>query len=246
MEEFLLYIFVGFLAQLVDGALGMAFGLIGTSVMLAGGVAPSMASASVHAAEVFTTGLSGLSHWRFGNIRWPIVARLALPGAIGGAIGAYTLTEMPAELIKPVVNVYLTAIGVWILFRAWRQRIATADFPRWLPGLGLGGGFLDAIGGGGWGSMVTSTLIGQGTHPRYAIGTVSLSEFFVTLTVSATFMLTIGLELWPIILGLIIGGGCAAPLAAYAAKHVPPRLLMLIVGSVIIGLSVYGLVRQFG
>jgi len=241
VEDFLLYVAVGFLAQLVDGALGMAFGLIGTSVMLAGGVPPAVASASVHAAEVFTTAISGSAHWRFGNVRWNIVARLAVPGAIGGAIGAYVLASAPAETIRPFVNAYLVGMGCWILWKAFHKRIVESALPRWTPLLGFGGGFLDATGGGGWGPLVTSTLIGQGGHPRYVIGSVSLSEFVVTLTVSATFLMTIGLELWPVIAGLILGGSIAAPLAAFAAKHVPMRGLMVLVGLIIIALSGYAL-----
>lgn len=240
-EDFALYVAVGFLAQLVDGGIGMAFGLLGTSVMMAGGVPPALASASVHAAEVFTTALSGISHWRFGNVRWSIVGRLALPGAIGGALGAYILTTVPVDIIKPVVNVYLIVLGLWILWKAFRKRLAATEPPGWIPALGLGGGFLDAIGGGGWGSLVTSTLIGQGSQPRFVIGSVSLSEFFVTLTVSATFLTTIGLELWPIIAGLSLGGGMAAPLAAVVAKLIPSRVLMIMAGLVIVGLSGFAL-----
>lgn len=240
-EDFALYVAVGFIAQLVDGALGMAFGLLSTSFMMAGGVPPAIASASVHAAEVFTTALSGAAHWRFGNVRWRIVGRLALPGAVGGALGAYILTTVPVDVIKPVVNVYLVVMGLWILWKAYRRRMPVAEPPRWTPVLGLGGGFLDAIGGGGWGPLVTSTLIGQGGQPRFVIGSVSLSEFFVTLTVSATFITTIGLELWPIIAGLILGGSVAAPLAAFVAKRVPARVLMIMAGSVIVGLSAFPL-----
>jgi hypothetical protein len=241
MEDFALYVAVGFIAQLVDGALGMAFGLLGTSVMMAGGVPPAIASASVHAAEVFTTAISGYSHWRFKNVDWNIARRLALPGAIGGALGAFILSSVPADTIRPVVDLYLLSMGSWILWRALRRYVAVSSLPNWLPALGLGGGFLDAIGGGGWGPIVTSTLIGRGAQPRFVIGSVSLSEFFVTLVVSATFLTTIGLELWPIIAGLILGGALAAPIAAIVASRLRARVLMIIVGLVIIGLSGFAL-----
>ena len=240
-EDFALYVAVGFLAQLVDGAIGMGFGLLGTSFMMAGGIPPAVASASVHAAEVFTTAMSGLSHWRFGNVHWGIVGRLALPGAIGGALGAYILTTVPVDIIKPMVNIYLVLMGLWILWKVFRRRLATVDPPSWISALGFGGGFLDAIGGGGWGPLVASTLIGQGGSPRFVIGSVSLSEFFVTLTVTATFLTTIGLELWPIIAGLILGGGVAAPLAAITTKYLPSRILMIMAGGMIVGLSTFSL-----
>lgn len=242
-EDFALFAAVGFLAQLVDGCIGMAFGLLGTSVLLATGMTPMVASAAVHTAEVFTTGISGFAHWRFGNVLWRLAFRLAIPGAVGGALGAYMLTTIPVEVIKPAINAYLLLMGSWILLKARRNWTAPAEPPAWTPVLGLGGGFLDAIGGGGWGPMVTSTLIGQGTAPRLVVGSVSLSEFIVTTTVSATFFGTIGLELWPIIAGLILGGALAAPLAAFAAKKIPARALMVLAASVILVLGVRGLIQ---
>jgi len=247
-DEFILFVAVGFAAQLVDGAIGMAYGLSGTTVMLSLGFPPATASASVHAAEVFTTGVSGLSHWRFGNVDWRFVRRLAVPGMLGGAAGAYLLTTLPGDAVAPFVSAYLLMMGAWILWKAFRDdRRAAADGPpRWIAPLGLGGGFLDAVGGGGWGPMVASTLLGHGTTPRVAIGSVNFAEFFVTATVSATFLGTIGLELWPIIVGLILGGALAAPLAAYAARTIPDRPLMILVGSVIVLLSIRGLVQAAG
>jgi uncharacterized membrane protein YfcA len=242
-DDFILFVVVGFAAQMVDGALGMAYGLTGTSVLLSFGIAPATASASVHAAEVFTTGLSGLSHWRFGNVRWSLVLRLAVPGMIGGAIGAYLLTMIPEQVVRPLVSVYLLLMGAWILSKAVRKSPRSADAPRWTGLLGLGGGFLDAIGGGGWGPLVTSTLLGHGTAPRHTIGSVNFTEFFVSLTISVTFLGTIGLELWPIITGLIIGGALAAPLAAYVTARVPDVPLMILVAAVIILLSIRNLVQ---
>ncbi len=236
-EDILLYIAVGFAAQMVDGAIGMAYGVTSSSVLLSMGIPPATASACVHAAETFTTAASGLSHWKFGNVDFKLVRRLAVPGAIGGAIGAYVLTHIDGNIIKPFIAAYLLLMGVFILWKALSDAPSPKDPPNRVAALGLAGGFMDSIGGGGWGPIVTTTLIGSGTTPRYAIGSVNLSEFFVTLTISATFMATIGLELFPIIAGLIAGGVIAAPLAAYTTKHLPDRALMLIVGSVIVLLS---------
>ena len=218
--------------------MGMAFGVIGTTIMLGIGVAPATASASIHAAEVVTTAVSGLSHWRVGNVQWRLVAALAIPGSIGGALGAYVLTNLPAETIRIVISVYLMAIGIWIVARGIFGHRNKPAPPKWTPILGLGGGFLDAIGGGGWGPMVTSTLLGHGNVARFTIGSVCLSEFFVTTSISLAFLFTIGLELWPIIAGLVVGGALAAPLGALAAKHLPERPLLVVVGCTLTLLSV--------
>lgn len=245
-EEILLYVAIGFLAQLIDGAIGMAYGVTSTSVLLNFGVPPATASACVHAAETFTTAASGVSHWRVGNVDFKLVRRLAIPGAIGGAIGAYLLSNVDGKLIQPYIAAYLLLMGCYILWKAVKTSPELKDPPENVAPLGFVGGFVDSIGGGGWGPIVTTSLIGRGTTPRYAIGSVSLSEFFVTLTISATFMLTIGLELWPIITGLIVGGVIAAPFAALAAKHLPARALMILVGCVIIILSVRTIAKALG
>ena len=242
-EDVLLFAAVGFAAQVIDGALGMAYGVTATTVRLSLGVAPPIASASVHAAEVFTTGASGLAHWWAGNVDKALLRRLAIPGMIGGAAGAYLLTTLPGSVIRPIVSAYLLVMGGLILWRALRPRPAQSPTPRHLTPLGLVGGFLDAIGGGGWGAMVTSTLIGQGAVPRLVIGSVNLAEFFVTMVVTATFVMTNGLELWPIITGLVLGGVIAAPFAALMTRHVPDRPLMVMVGAVIVLLSVRGLIQ---
>jgi hypothetical protein len=242
-DDFLLFVAVGLAAQMVDGAIGMAYGVISTSVLLSAGVSPAVASAAVHAAETFTTGASGLAHWRLGNIDRRLILRLAVPGMIGGAIGAYVLTAVPGEAIRPYVSGYLLLIGLFILWKALSARQVAAPPPSRVAPLGFAGGLLDSIGGGGWGPIVTSTLLGRGTTPRYAIGSVSLAEFFVTLTISATFLLTIGLQLWPIIAGLVVGGVLAAPLAAYATRHLPDKVLMVMVGCVVVILSSRGLLK---
>ncbi len=236
-EDFLLYVAVGLVAQMVDGAIGMAYGVASSTVLMSMGIPPATASACVHAAETFTTAASGASHWRLGNIDKKLVWRLAIPGMIGGVAGAYLLSNIDGTIIKPYVAGYLLLMGFFIVWKAVKTQIGNSDPPERVAPLGLIGGFLDSIGGGGWGPIVTSSLIGQGTTPRYAIGSVNLAEFFVTAAISGTFFLTIGLELWPIISGLIIGGVVAAPFAAYATKHLPDKALMIIVGCVVILLS---------
>lgn len=244
-EDLLTYIAVGFVAQMIDGSIGMAYGISSTSFLLSAGVAPATASACVHAAETFTTAASGLSHWKFGNVDFALVRRLAIPGAIGGAIGAYVLSNIDGGIIKPYIAAYLVLMGLFIIYKSFQLPVTQSDPPERVEVLGLAGGFMDSIGGGGWGPIVTTTLIGSGTKPRYAIGSVNLAEFFVTLTISATFMLTIGLELWPIIAGLIAGGLIAAPFAAYLTTKISDRALMAIVGLVIVGLSLRTILKAF-
>jgi uncharacterized membrane protein YfcA len=221
----------------------MAYGLTATSVLLGLGVAPVTASASVHAAEVFTTGASGFAHWRFGNVDRALFRKLLIGGVIGGAAGAYLLAMAPGGIIRPLVNAYLAVMGGVILWKALRRRPAHTKAPRHVAPLGLFGGFVDAIGGGGWGPLVTSTLIGRGVAPRLAIGSSNAAEFFITTTVSATFVATVGLELWPVIAGLVLGGELAAPFAAYVTRRLPDRPLMIIVAVVIILLSLRGLIQ---
>ncbi len=243
MIELVGFVFVGFLAQLIDGALGMAYGVTATSVLLQLGAPPAVASASVHAAEVFTTGASGLAHWRMRNVDWHLVVRLAVPGVIGGIVGAYLLSSFPADLVRPFVSLYLLVMGGVILVRAFGVKAEPLDLrthPVRL--LGLAGGFLDAVGGGGWGPVVASRLIGSGGTPRIVIGSVSFSEFFLTFSISVTFFATIGLELWPVITGLVIGGVLAAPLGALMAAKIPAKPLMIMVGCLVSLLSIANLV----
>jgi hypothetical protein len=241
-EDILLYVTIGFVAQMIDGAIGMAYGVTSTTVLLSFGVPPATASACVHAAETFTTGASGLAHWKLGNVDRNLMWRLALPGMLGGAIGAYLLSELPGDALKPFIAVYLLLLGVVIVWKAMATKPPEAPALHSVAPLGFFGGLLDAMGGGGWGPIVTSSLLGQGATPRYAIGSVNLAEFFVTLTISTTFFLTVGLSLWPIITGLIVGGLIAAPFAALATKHIPDKVLMLLVGCVVVLLSIRTLV----
>ena len=244
--DFLLFVIIGFAAQLIDGAIGMAYGLASTTILLSMGVAPATASASVHTAEVFTTAASSLSHWRLGNVDKTLFRRLVIPGVIGGACGAYLLSSVPGETIRPFVGVYLAIMGAVILWRALRRRYGTLAEPKQVEALGLAGGFLDAVGGGGWGPIVASSLISQGKKARLAIGSTNAAEFLVTVTISGTFVLTIVLELWPIILGLTLGGMLAAPFAAYVTRSLPDRPLMIIVGVIITLLSIREFVRSLG
>jgi uncharacterized membrane protein YfcA len=245
MDDVLLFVVVGFVAQMVDGAIGMAYGLTATSVLISLGTPPAVASASIHAAEIITTGASGLAHWRVGNVDLRLMARLAVPGAIGGVAGAMFAAWLPGDVIRPLVSLYLIAMGGLILWRAMHPRPEAPPQRRVVP-LGLTGGFLDAAGGGGWGPLVASTLIGRGNVPRIAIGSTNAAEFFVTFAITAAFFAAIGLELWPVILGLVVGGALAAPLAALVTRRLPDRPLMIIVGVVLMLLSLRNLLVAIG
>ncbi|MCA9977973.1 MAG: sulfite exporter TauE/SafE family protein, partial [Anaerolineales bacterium] len=236
-QSIVVFIVIGFLAQLIDGALGMAYGVSATSFLLAFGVPPAVASASVHTAEVFTTAVSGASHFRLGNVDKTLARKLIIPGVIGAVIGAYILSSVPGDVIKPYVSAYLIVMGFVILWKTLRKNELVSVQTRLIP-LGLIGGFFDTIGGGGWGPVVATTLLARGNTPRYTIGSVNLAEFFVTLAASLTFLLTIGITAWEPVVGLAIGGMLAAPVAAYVCKRVPARALMFVVSMLIIFLSV--------
>lgn len=244
LSALLPFILVGFAAQLIDGALGMAFGVI-TSTLLVGvvGVPPALASAKTHTVEIFTTGVSGINHLIHRNIDLRWFLRLVIPGMIGGALGAYVLTGIDGDAVKPFVLTYLAAVGLWILWRGLNHRIQLRD-PKVIAPLGLVGGFLDAAGGGGWGPVVTSNLMIQGAEPRKVIGTVNSVEFFVTLAISATFVTQLGLAQFSMaVVGLLIGGVIAAPLGAILAKRMPADKLMIFVGVVLTLTSAYGIYR---
>lgn len=238
------FILIGFAAQLVDGALGMAFGVICNTLLVAVlGVPPATASARIHVVEIFTTGASGLSHLFHGNIDWPLFWRLLIPGVIGGVLGAYVLTSLHADVVKPFVLGYLVLIGIWLLVRGvlYPPKISK---PKVVAPLAVVGGFLDAAGGGGWGPVVTSNLLVQGGEPRKIVGTVNSVEFFLALAVSIAFIANLGFEeiLGPT-LGLIIGGVAAAPLGAYMAKRFSPKVMLVMVGVVLTATSAFGLYR---
>ena len=238
------FILIGFAAQLVDGALGMAFGVICNTLLVAVlGVPPATASARIHVVEIFTTGASGLSHLFHRNIDWPLFWRLLIPGVIGGVLGAYVLSSLHAEIVKPFVLGYLVLIGIWLLIRGllYPPKIAK---PKVVAPLAVVGGFLDAAGGGGWGPVVTSNLLVQGGEPRKVVGTVNSVEFFLAVAVSLAFIWHLGFDdiLGPT-LGLIIGGVAAAPLGAFLAKRFSPKLMLVMVGIILTATSLFGLYR---
>lgn len=236
------FVLIGFAAQLVDGALGMAFGQISSTLLIAWGVRPDRASASVHAAETFTTAVSAISHVAHRNVDWRLFLRLVIPGTVAGAAGAYVLT-VNADRAKPFVLTYLMLLGLYLFYRGIMHR-HTERRPRVVEPLGLVGGFLDAAGGGGWGAIVTSNLLVQGSNPRRTIGTVNTAEFFLTVTISATFVALMGWEAFTIATtGLLIGGVLAAPFGAWIAKRVNPDTLLTFVGAVVTLTSLYGLWR---
>jgi len=247
LASLLPFIAVGFAAQLVDGALGMAFGVITNTLLVAVlGVPPAQASQRVHVVECFTTAVSGISHLLHRNIDGRLFVRLLVPGMIGGLLSALVLTSPDAEVVKPFVLAYLTGIGVYLLARGilWPPKIREAKF---IAPLGLVGGFLDAAGGGGWGPVVTSNLLIQGADPRKVVGTVNSVEFFLTLTVSAAFIYHLGIaDVAGATLGLLIGGIMAAPIGAWAAKHFPPKVMLILVGTVLTLTSSYGVWRAWG
>ena len=243
MNELLFYVVVGFVAQMIDGTLGMAYGVSASSLLLTRGLSPAIVSATVHAAEVFTTGISAVSHHCFGNVDRRLFWRLVIPGVLGAVLGAYVLCQIPGDRFKPVVAVYLLGMGVFIVVRVFRAVPARSVTTHLAP-LGFFGAFIDAVGGGGWGPVVASTLVARGNHARLTVGSVNAAEFFVTLAASITFILTLGISHWPVIAGLAIGGGIAAPIAAYACKRIPLRPFMFLVGLLVIGLSLRTLIRS--
>ena len=242
--QILMFVAIGFFAQMVDGALGMAFGVIASSSLMAIGAPPAIASAAVHAAEIVTTGISGASHIWNKNVDRKLFFKLVVTGVCGGVLGAYVLTGIPEDVIKPIVAVYLVAMTGLILARilGWKLK-------RWkppAPAIGAGGGFLDAIGGGGWGPLVASTLIAGGESPRRAVGSMNLAEFFITVSVSVTLFTQLGLAQYgKLVLGLIVGGALAAPLAGYLLRILPARIALILVGIVVGGLSFINLVSLF-
>jgi uncharacterized membrane protein YfcA len=246
MLEYLPLVAVGFFAQLIDGALGMAFGVISTTAMLSLGIPPAQASAIVHTAEIFTTSASAASHIWHRNIDWRLISRLGVAGVLGAVLGAWILSNLDAAVVRPFVSVYLMLVGLYILFSAL-QRAPHRDTPaRWTAPLGFVAGFLDASGGGGWGPLATSTLLGGGHAPRTTIGSVNATEFLVALAAATTFFVELGLSPWRELLALVIGGLLAAPLGGWAVRHLPAPLLMVGVGVVVCTLAAWQFLRALG
>lgn len=246
MSDFLLLLGIGFFAQLIDGALGMAFGVLSTTAMLALGVSPAHASAVVHTAEVFTTGASAASHIYHRNVDWRMVARLGIAGVAGAILGAWILSNVDVTAARRYVYVYLLVMGIYILVKSMWVAPLRVKAAVWTSPLGFVAGFLDASGGGGWGPMTTSTLLGAGHAPRQTVGSVNTAEFFVTTAAATTFFLELGLAPLTYLFPLVLGGIIAAPFGGWAVKRVSPQLLMRGVGTLIVAISVYQIVRLLG
>jgi uncharacterized membrane protein YfcA len=243
--EFFLLFAIGFLAQIVDGALGMAYGVITNAALLSIGLAPAQASALVHTAEIFTTSASAASHIYHRNVDWRFVLRLGIPGVLGAILGAWILSNVDVTQARRYVYVYLLIMGGYILWRAVRIAPIRDRLAGWMPPVGFIAGFLDASGGGGWGPVVTSTLVGSGHAPRHTVGSVNTAEFFVTVASATTFFIELGASPMQQLVPLVLGGLLAAPVGGWAVKHVSARVLMIAVGLLIVTLSVWQLLRVF-
>lgn len=235
--DFLLFFMIGVFAQLIDGALGMGYGASATSFLLAIGVSPAVSSTAVHVAEMFTSGVSAISHFKFGNINKKLVRNLLIPGVLGAVTGAYLLSDVVnGEVIKPYIAVYMIILAFIIISKALKKKIIKKKTKR-LGILATFGGFMDAVGGGGWGPIVTSTLLGNGRNPRYTIGSVNAAEFAVSFASGVTFLIFGGIAGWQVIIGLILGGVIAAPFAAFLVHKIQRKPMMIAVGILIILLS---------
>ncbi|WP_353718023.1 sulfite exporter TauE/SafE family protein [Dyadobacter sp. 676] len=238
-EGFFYYVLGGFVAQMIDGALGMAYGVTASTFLLTVGVPPSAVSASVHTSEIFTSGVSGYMHLKFGNVNSKLFKKILFPGVLGAITGAYALSSLEKYIyiIKPLVAIYTLILGILIIQKALKKRVEKRPIKK-IGWLAIAGGTLDSIGGGGWGPIVTSTLIARGRHPKYTIGSVNLAEFFVSLASSVTFISIIGFSHWQVVLGLILGGMVSAPIAATLSRRLPIKTMMILVGTIVIIVSV--------
>lgn len=243
--DFLVLVVIGFVAQSIDGALGMAFGVVSSSAMLAVGLPPAHASAVAHTAEIFTTAASGASHVYHRNVDRRLVLRLGIAGVLGAILGAWVLSNVDASFMRPFVACYLLVIGVYILLKAVNVTHGRDAPGPWVSPVGFVAGFLDASGGGGWGPVATSALVGSGHAPRVAVGSVNATEFFVTVAAATTFFVELGLAPLPLLAGLVTGGLLAAPFGGWLVRRIPATKLMFAVGTLIVTLAVWQLVRAF-
>ena len=242
---------IGFLAQIIDGALGMGYGVTSSTLLISFGIPPALASACAHTSELFTTFVSGISHFKFGNVRKDLLLPLISFGIIGGILGACGLVTLPSKPIKLVVGLILMSMGGLIFYRfLFRRGKINTEIKTYLPSrlraLGFFAAFIDAMGGGGWGPICTPSLVLTGTEPDKAVGSVNLAEFFITIAIASTFLALIGHEKfrWDLVLALAIGGIVAAPLAAFICRKLPKRILGIFVGIVVIILSFRMLLRR--
>lgn len=243
--RFFLFVLAGLCAQLVDGALGMAFGVSCSTLLMAFNVPPALSSASVHFSEIFTTGASGISHTLLKNLHKQLFVRLLIPGIIGAVIGAYLLSEVfDGKIIKPFISAYLLILGLWIIYKEVLAKKKPGKKIKRVGLLAFAGGTLDAIGGGGWGPVVTSNLINKDITPKRVIGSVNIAEFFITISSSAVFMFFVNIQDWKPTLGIILGGLFAAPFAAYIVKIIKRKPLTIAIGSLIAIISLYNIVRS--
>lgn len=237
----------GFLAQLVDGALGMGYGVTSATILLSAGVNPAAMSGSIHTAEMFASGASGYSHYKFGNVNKKLFKALVIPGVVGAILGAILLSkygDTQTPYLRPIIACYTMLLGIRILWNAFKKQQKPKKFKHygWLAGFG---GFLDSFGGGGWGPIVTTTLITKGRSPRFVIGSVSLTEFFVTLASAFTFFTLLGVTHWQVIVALVVGGLLAAPLAAKLAGKLPRKTSLILLGLLVIFWSIKIIVKLF-
>jgi uncharacterized membrane protein YfcA len=252
MRTLILLALAGLGAQLVDGSLGMAYGVTSTTLLLAMGTNPAAASATVHLSEIGTTLMSGASHWRFGNVDWKVVAKIGVPGAVGSFLGATVLSKLSTEVAEPVMSLVLFGLGVYVMSRFTFKGLPKGQLgkplrKRFLAPLGLVAGFLDATGGGGWGPVGTPALLASGRmEPRKVIGSIDTSEFLVAVAASLGFLFSLGSQglKWTWVIAFLLGGVVAAPVAAWLVRLVPPRVLGSAVGGIIVVTNVRTLLKS--